>query len=450
MIVEIVDPISGDPVPFAPWFTSKEEREYANMENEKALANLYNMLPEDKKKDVQANRNGILNIMCHRAADDGAYVRAEEEGHAGEGEDEEQMEAEDAPSGENAPQAEDEPIDENNPRRSMQRAIAIMMGADHKKEEEDDDEDTVQEESEDEDPAPRTSKDESKSKSSKEESKPRSSKTDTKSKKSEKSDKGTDKPGKTGTEKSKGKEGKRKDQSPSDDEESETEDSEDDDVVEIDESQRSSTTTPKKGVIRSATSPEEKPKPPAIAIKRAINMGQIMAASTQKERREKAQKEKGKREASRESTASESGRPSTSTVASKSKPNIPVRATRSQTVELKVAPNSLEATLEKPKQAALEKQKKSAKKKSTKKKSKPAAVRRIDEVGLAQYTRRQGNSDLEYSEPEDNQPFPDFEELGEDNDILTDILTEDDLFEAGKFAMRTIRTRGDTSVTVRF
>ncbi|XP_055357483.1 dentin matrix acidic phosphoprotein 1-like [Paramacrobiotus metropolitanus] len=253
---------------------------------------------------------------------------AEEEGLAGEGEYEEQMEAEDAPSGENALRwkmnqlmkiTRDDRCNERSRSSKEQITRYVTMNCDrcHPPEEsetdgdEDDEEDTVQEDSEDDDPAPRSSKDESKSKSSKEESKPSSSKTDTKSKKSEKSDKGTDEPGKTGTEKSRGKSqkdqkqkaGKRKDHSPSDDEDIVSEESEEDDeVLEIDESLKSSTTTPKKGVIQSATSPEEKPK--SIAIKRAINMGEIMAASTQKERREKAQKEKGN-VTSRESTASE-------------------------------------------------------------------------------------------------------------------------------------------------
>ncbi|XP_055340357.1 uncharacterized protein LOC129589584 [Paramacrobiotus metropolitanus] len=68
----IVDPITGDPIPYAPWDVSEESAEHANRE---ALEQLWNLIPVSQRQDPLVQANTLISMMRHRAEIDEAHFR---------------------------------------------------------------------------------------------------------------------------------------------------------------------------------------------------------------------------------------------------------------------------------------------------------------------------------------------------------------------------------------
>ncbi|XP_055345945.1 uncharacterized protein LOC129593557 [Paramacrobiotus metropolitanus] len=275
----IVDPVTGDPIPYAPWDVSEESAEHAN---QTALDQLWDLIPKSEHQDPIVQSNTLISMMRHRAEIDKAHFRLTRRMENGsyktvfydaklnplwEIDDSEEEEADDDSAEESVDEDEEDEIAEED---NQPPKVAVKPKKADKLEE-----------------AMKRGKTK---KSGKKESKDDDKK---KKKGDEKEAKGHGR--KTG-------ERKKKDKPSSPDVEIL-----DETVGEV-EARSSTPTTSKKFVIESATSKAKTDEPPTtkgkvIAVKQIVPV--VISASTPKERREKGKREKAKRETSRESEASE-------------------------------------------------------------------------------------------------------------------------------------------------
>ncbi|XP_055335025.1 transcriptional regulator ATRX homolog [Paramacrobiotus metropolitanus] len=68
----IVDPITGDPIPYAPWDVSEESARNAN---QAAIEQLWNLIPESEREDSVVQASTLISMMRHRAEIDEAHFR---------------------------------------------------------------------------------------------------------------------------------------------------------------------------------------------------------------------------------------------------------------------------------------------------------------------------------------------------------------------------------------
>ncbi|XP_055332159.1 uncharacterized protein LOC129584080 [Paramacrobiotus metropolitanus] len=450
----IVDQITGDPIPFAPWDTSDESARNAD---QKARDELWNLIPPSDRQDANAHKNTMTSMMRHRAEMDGAHLRITKTMNDGSYKTvfyDEKLN----PLWEVMTQApnvatahlEINPAQEGGAGEMAEASVAEVAGTESTQrpskgddsEEEKDEDDSAEESTDEEEDNEAVEEDDAPPKVVVKPSKARRPKVAPKLEQAmnrEKVKKGDflkkrreeeEKKKKSGDEsesKSTGKkreERKKKDKPSSPDVEILNES-----VTEVGE--RSSTpTTSKKLIIESATSKskvtEDEPpkhKGKTIAIKQVVPV--IISASTLKERKEKGKREKPKRETSRESEASEVSLPSTSTVSTRS--HTDSKPTRSRTTE----PRSLAEVLEKGKKAKSE---------PVKTKRKGKAPMKIDALAIANYIEPDGESELDYSGDE-----AEFEDPDSDNMTTIDEII--DAFDGAEKNFTRIRT---TSVTSKF
>ncbi|XP_055330526.1 uncharacterized protein LOC129582920 [Paramacrobiotus metropolitanus] len=445
----IVDPITGDPIPYAPWDMSEESAEHANRT---ALEQLGNLIPVSERQDPLVQANTLISMMRHGAEIDEAHFRltrkmengayktvfydaknnplweivtqapAKETPHL---EIQAQDPAQESGAGEMAEASVAEAASTESTRRPSKQDDSEEEEAGDDSAEEPADEDKELDE-EDNQPPKVVIKPRKTAKLDEAMNREKAKKGDFLKKRKEEEDKKR-KSGDESESSSIGKkkeERRKKDKPPSHDVEILEES-----VAEVEE--RSSTPIiPKKFVIESATSKlkvtEPEPstsKGKVIAVKQIVPI--VISASTTKERREKGTREKAKRETSRESEASEVSLPSTSTVSTRS--HTDPKTTRSRTTE----PRSLAEALERGKKAKSE---------PTKPKKKGKEARKIDALAMANYTEPDGESELDYSGDE-----AEFEDPDSDN-----MTTIDEIIDAFNGAEKNFTRIRTTSVTSKF
>ncbi|XP_055350924.1 uncharacterized protein LOC129597421 [Paramacrobiotus metropolitanus] len=467
----IVDPITGDPVPYAPWDVSEESARNAN---QAAVEQLWDLIPESDRTDAVVQASTLISMMRHRAEIDGAHFRLTrrmEDGSyktvfydakknplwevASQGQLTETLHLEIQPPAQEGGAGETEEAqgtsanvtETGGARRSLQRVLEIAQGShEHLQcdepncahcnppgddEPESEDEDPPEEEGSDEKTADKHKKP-LKVKPSK--VKPRKAprleeamnrdkvkKGDFLKKRREEEDKKKrqeeeDKKKKSGDESDSTSTGKKKRDEPA------SHDVEilDESVGEVEE--RSSTPTKSKKVIQSATAEPSKLKGKVIAVKQAVPI--VISASTPKERKDKQIREKAKRETSRESEASEASLPSTSTVSARS--HTDSKTTRSRTTE----PRSLAEALDKGQKAKSE---------PVKTKGKVKTAMKVDAMAMINYAEPDGESELDFTSDEE------FD--GPDDDNLN---TVDEIIKAYNGAEKNFIRIRTASVTSKF
>ncbi|XP_055339293.1 uncharacterized protein LOC129588901 [Paramacrobiotus metropolitanus] len=448
----IVDPITGDPIPYAPWDVSEESAEHANRA---ALEQLWNLIPVSQRQDPLVQANTLISMMRHRTEIDEAHFRLTRKMENGayktvfydakknplweivtQGQTKETPHlesraldpAQEGGAGEMAEASVAEKAGTESTRRPSELDESEEEEADDDSAEEqaDEDDDRAEEPAEDKQPPKVVVKPRKAAKLEEAMNRERAKKGDSPKKRKEAEDrkkKSGDDNESTSTGKKK-EERKKKDEPPSHDVEIL-----DEPVAEVEERSPQPVTS-KKFIIESATSKlkvtEPEPstsKGKVIAVKQIVPV--VISASTTKQRKEKGMREKAKRETSRESEASEVSLPSTSTVSTRS--HTDPKTTRSRTVE----PGSLAEALEKGKKAKSE---------PVKLKKKGKEARKIDALAMANYIEPDGESELDYSGDE-----AEFEDP--DNDNLTTIDEIIDAFNGAEKNFTRIRT---TSVTSKF
>ncbi|XP_055349324.1 uncharacterized protein LOC129596156 [Paramacrobiotus metropolitanus] len=445
----IVDPITGDPIPYAPWDASEESAEHANRA---ALEQLWNLIPVSERQDPLIQANTLISMMRHRAEIDEAHFRLTRKTENGAyktvfydtkknplWEIVTQAPAKETPHLEI--QAQD-PAQESGAGEMAEASVAGVAGTESTRrpskqdesEEEEANDDSAEEQADEDDnmaeednqPLKVVVKPRKAAKLEEAMNREKVKKGDSLKKQKEEEDKKK----KSGDE-SESKNTRRKKEEKKKKDESSSHDVEilDEPVGEVEE-RSSAPIIPKKFVIESATSKSKvtEPEPSTskgkvIAVKQIVPV--VISASTTKERREKRTREKAKRETSRESEASEVSLPSTSTVSTRS--HTDPKTTRPRTAE----PGSLAEALERGKKAKSEPAK-------LKKKGKEAM--KIDALAMATYIEPDGDSELDYSGDE-----AEFEDPDSDNMTTIDEII--DAFNGAEKHFTRVRT---TSVTSKF
>ncbi|XP_055354660.1 uncharacterized protein LOC129600229 [Paramacrobiotus metropolitanus] len=448
----IVDPITGDPIPYAPWDVSEESAEHANRA---ALEQLWNLIPVSERQDPLVQANTLISMMRHRAEIDEAHFRLTRKMENGayktvfydakknplweivtQGQTKETPHlegqaldpAQEGGAGEMAEASVAEKAGTESTRRpsELDESEEEEANDDSAEEQTDEDDDRAEEPEEDKQPPKVVVKPRKAAKLEEAMNREKVKKGEFLKKRKEEEDKkkkSGDESESTSARKKKG-DRKKKDEPSSHDVEILNES-----VGEAEE--RSSVPIiPKKFVIESATSKSKvtEPEPSTskgkvIAVKQIVPV--VISASTPKERREKGMREKAKRETSRESEASEVSLPSTSTVSTRS--HMDPKTIRPRTAE----PGSLAEALERGKKAKSEPAK-------LKKKGKEAM--KIDALAMANYIEPDGESELDYSGDE-----AEFEDPDSDNMTTIDEII--DAFNGAEKHFTRVRT---TSVTSKF